>query len=133
MYLESFCSKGDDHRWNVRYPEFPEVNDAVIADMNQDGVEWREERFLNSYGVVDTPEQLIELFPFLKDSLRKFCISFVEIRREHQSSEGGWRYHKWGSYYGKQNPQQEYLYDDKHIERVYTFHIYELTDDMVDE
>lgn len=86
--------------------------------------EW-DSKCIGCYGVVDTPEQLLTFYDFEKDE-RKLVISFVKIEREAQSSTGGWRYHKWGNYIGNQDPQHEYLYDDKHIDRVYTYHIYEV-------
>jgi hypothetical protein len=83
--------------------------------------------FLETYGVCDSPEQLLSIYDFEKDK-RKLFICFVEIRRDDQPSDGGWRYHKWGEYVGEQNPQNEYIYYDKHIEKVYTYHVYELKD-----
>ncbi len=75
-------------------------------------------------GVVDYPLQVLEIFPHFKDDENdKYVIFFVEIKREDQPSIDGWRYHKWGEYYGKQRPLNEYLYDDKHIDVVYTFKI----------
>lgn len=80
------------------------------------------------FGVVDTVEQFDELFgDTLRNSPRKYVVSFVEIKREDQPASGGWRYHKWGEYYGTQEPQHEYLADDTHIDRVFSFHIYEVT------
>mgnify|MGYP000101825354 CR=1 FL=1 len=52
-------------------------------------------------------------------------VSFVRIRRDEQSSSGGWRWHKWGKYIGKQKPQCEYIYDEPEIEEVYTFSVYQ--------
>lgn len=76
-------------------------------------------------GVVDSVEQFDDLFG---EKLRAFpqnvIVSFVEIRREDQPPSGGWRYHKWGEYFGTQNPEYEHIYDDKHIEKVYTFAVY---------
>ncbi|MDX5412855.1 MAG: hypothetical protein LPK02_07385 [Rhodobacterales bacterium] len=76
------------------------------------------------YGVCDSVEQFDALFG---DTLRahehSFIVTFVEIRRADQHPNGGWRYHKWGEYVGTQEPMHEYLYDDKHIDRVFTFHI----------
>lgn len=81
---------------------------------------------VETYGVCDYPEQVIEKFPVVKDHPSKFFISFVRLRRADQDPEGGWRWHKWGAYIGDQRPQREYLYDEPEIEEVYTFHIYEL-------
>lgn len=80
---------------------------------------------LDAYGVVDNPEQLLEMYDFEKDP-RKFVIALVCVKRKDQPSDGGWRYHKWGTCYSKQNPQHEYLYYDTHIDQVYTYHIYEI-------
>lgn len=78
------------------------------------------------YGVCDTPEQLIEKAPWIEKSERKFCVSFVHIKKCDQSHDGGWRWKKWGSYIGDQSPEYEYLYHESNIESVYTFHIYEV-------
>jgi hypothetical protein len=90
--------------------------------------EWgdgEETLLLGSYGVVDDYQQLLDIYDFDKDP-RRLCITMVEIRREDEPERDGWRYHKWGEYYGTQNPQCEYIYDDKHIERVFTFSIYQV-------
>lgn len=80
-----------------------------------------------AYGVVDSPEQFMaKLGRFLLKSPRRFVVSFVEIRRDEQSPEGGWRWHKWGDYIGDQKPTREYLYDEKDIDVVWTYHVYEL-------
>lgn len=89
--------------------------------------EGTETLFLNNYGVCDSPEQLLSIYDFEKDE-RKLFICFVEIKREDEPSNGGWRYHKWGEYVGEQNPQSEYIYHDKHIEKVYTYSVYQLKD-----
>jgi hypothetical protein len=47
------------------------------------------------------------------------------VIKANQSHEGGWRWHKWGEYIGKYEPQYEYLYDEPEIEKVYVYHIYE--------
>lgn len=85
------------------------------------------ESLVQTYGVCDSPVQLLAAYDFENDP-RPLFISMVEIRREDQESSGGWRYHKWGDYIGSQNPQSEYLYDDKHIEAVWTYHVYELVE-----
>lgn len=76
------------------------------------------------YGVCDSPEQLLAYLPHLADDPELYMVAMVEIRREHQSDWGGWRWHKWGPYIGTQNPQHEYLYDEKHIDSVFTYHVY---------
>lgn len=90
---------------------------------------WRKDEFndvrtLNAYGVCDGPEQLLSLYNFEADPRRLF-ISMVPLRKKDQSP-GGWRWHKWGPYVGKQDPQCEYLMNEPVIEEVYTYHVYEL-------
>lgn len=78
----------------------------------------------SEYGVCDTPEQAVEKLRLREHGVKLF-VTFVRIRRDEQSRSGGWRWHKWGDYIGNQNPQNEYLYDDRHIDEVYTFHVYQ--------
>lgn len=82
--------------------------------------------FRENYGMVDSLEQIFEIYPEIKQSERKFIIAINEVRREDQEPNGGFRYHKNGVYYGKQNPEHEYLYDDTHIEKIILYHIYEI-------
>jgi hypothetical protein len=82
----------------------------------------------DAIGVCDSPQQLLEKFgKQIRADKRNFIISFVEIRKDQQSSTGGWRWHKWGSYVGEHDPQYEYLYDEPKIDVVYTYHIYEVS------
>ena len=80
-------------------------------------------------GVCDNYKQILKKWDL--DALEeRVFVSLVEIRREHQSPTGGWRWHKWGEYIGDHDPQYEYLYDEKDIDRVFTFHIYEMQPEM---
>jgi hypothetical protein len=82
--------------------------------------------FGSSYGVCDNPEQILaKFYSDLMDPAREFIIVLVEVKRADQEPQGGWRWHKWGEYIGTQNPQNEYLYDDTHIDSVLTYSIYE--------
>ena len=87
-----------------------------------------EGRYLDAYGVCDNIEQVKEKYSkWLNSPDLKFFISFAEVRKSEQSSEGGWRWHKWGGYIGIKEPQCEYLYDeDDDIQKVYCYHIYQL-------
>ncbi len=77
-----------------------------------------------SFYVVDSPEQFIERYhQLLEEDERIFAVFFTPIRRAEQSSEGGWRWHKWGEYIGDKTPTTEYLYDEPDIGEVYTVHI----------
>jgi hypothetical protein len=84
------------------------------------------ETSLWSWGVVDFPEQLLKLAPFLETDERQFVISFTLIDAEQQPPYGGWRWHKWGPYIGNYEPKAEYIYDEPEIEKVYVYHIYEV-------
>lgn len=108
----------------------PEFN---IPEIARNRNRWMDENYKNplydmevpSYGVCDSVEQFHKKFgKELQDHTESFIVTFVEIRRDQQDSWGGWRYHKWGDYVGDQNPQHEYLYDDKHIDVVFTFSVY---------
>ena len=78
-----------------------------------------------SYGVCDNPDQILEQCPELQDENRQFVITLTPVIKKNQSSEGGWRWHKWGLYIGKHKPQCEYLYDEPKIDEVFVYHIYE--------
>jgi len=90
---------------------------------NMSSCETKEMQSLNSYGIVDSPDQLLSLYDFETDP-RKFVISLRQLDRLNEE-HGGFRYRKNGSYYGIQKPESEYLFDDKHINTIFTFHIYE--------
>ena len=80
------------------------------------------------YGVCDHYTQILEQFPQLLTSPRRFVVSVTPLEKSQQSPRGGWRWHKWGPYIGTQTPTTEYLYDEPEIEKVYVFHVYELED-----
>jgi len=80
----------------------------------------------NCYGVCDNYEQIIDQCPELQNKNRNFVVSITPIKKENQSPEGGWRWHKWGPYIGVQESQCEYLYDEPNIEMVYCYRIIEV-------
>ena len=89
--------------------------------------------YLFAYGVVDSIEQLQDLIkPIIECPDRNFVVSLCRVDREHQYEEGGWRWHKWGPYYGNHEPKHEYLYDEVDangvgiIDTVIIFHVYEI-------
>lgn len=81
-----------------------------------------------AYGLCDSPEQLLAVYPHFADDDVKRVITFSGILREDQPSSGGFRYHKNGTYVGRQKPRNEYLYDDKHIDMICSFHVYRIED-----
>jgi len=79
----------------------------------------------NCYGVCDSLENLKEHLPKeVTEGPEAYVISLVKVAKKDQSPEGGWRWHKWGPYIGKQKPQCEYLYDEPSIDEVYCYHVY---------
>ena len=81
-----------------------------------------------SYGVADNIEQVVALYNNNEDGWFKgnhviFCTKILKDPTEPCS---GWRWHKWGSYIGTQNPQCEYLNDEPEIDEVIVFHIYKV-------
>ncbi len=72
------------------------------------------------YGVCDSIKQFnAKYLHLLEDSAESYCVAFVEVRKDEQPSEGGWRWHKWGPYIGDGDPQFEYLYDEENFESVF--------------
>lgn len=78
------------------------------------------------FGVCDSWQQVLERWPEIETCDKNLIITVTELRREDQSPKGGWRWHKWGEYIGEQGPLHEYLYDDTHIDVVYTFSLFEV-------
>lgn len=78
-----------------------------------------------SHGVCDSPDQFMEVFgKQLTESPNECCVSFCRVDKEDQPENGGWRWHKWGEYYGKGDPQYEYLYDEPDFTHIYCFNIF---------
>lgn len=66
-------------------------------------------------GVSDNIEQIKEYYKEeIEDPNRKFFIHLTPVwqEKEYAGKGGGWRWHKWGNYIGKLNPQCEYLDDE---------------------
>lgn len=93
------------------YPEFCNPTDDEI--------------YRGSYGVCDGVDNLLEVYPELLQPERTFTVSMTPIHKSQEPDDGGWRWHKWGDYIGKQDPQCEYIYHEPVIETVYCFHLYE--------
>ena len=56
---------------------------------------------------------------------RDFIIMLTPVLKREQSYRGGWRWHKWGPYIGKEQITTEYLYDEEKVQGVFCFQIYE--------
>ena len=89
---------------------------------------------VESYGVCDDLDNLISKEPdLINDKDRYFCVALTPVLKSNQSKVGGWRWHKWGEYIGSQTPTTEYLYDEEKIDKVFVYHIYELTNALEDK
>ena len=81
------------------------------------------------YGVADNIDQIKEYYKEeIKDPDKKYFIYVTPVYPdpELKGSRMGWRWHKWGEYIGKLNPQCEYLDDEdfvNDIEYVICFHL----------
>lgn len=110
--------------------EFSDTNFKIVDDyptFSDDGSVLSDDEWggLSSYGIADNVEQVKARFANVianPDTL--VCISMTPVFKKAQPEHGGWRWHKWGSYIGVQNPQREYLYDEPEIDMVLIFHVY---------
>lgn len=67
----------------------------------------------NQYGVADNIEQIKEHYKeWFEKSDWVIAITPVYQEKENAGKGGGWRWHKWGDYIGKLDPQHEYLDDE---------------------
>ena len=84
------------------------------------------EGYRSPYGVADDVEQILGHYPELRpDCDRQFVLTIHTLRKADEPADGGWRWHKWGPYIGREEPQCEYLHDEPTIEQVIVYHIYE--------
>lgn len=82
--------------WDDRYKIFPDYEKAT-------------------YGVADSIEQIKEYYKEeIADENKRYCIALTPVWQDssNKGKGGGWRWHKWGAYIGKLNPQYEYLDDE---------------------
>ena len=80
--------------------------------------DYKEDDSLYDYGVVDNATQIFENCEIPENAV----VLMVPIIKSCES-EFGWRWHKWGPYYGIQNHQCEYLYDEEEVEMIYCFSV----------
>lgn len=80
-----------------------------------------------SYGVCDGAENALDVLKVLQDPARQFVLVLTKVTRDKENAGlgGGWRWHKWGEYIGRQQPTTEYLDDEPEIDSVYCYHVYE--------
>lgn len=111
-----------------KYPNLDEMNlDEKIKLYNERTKEI--EKFgkqRNNYGLCDNVDQILKEYPELLGNDRCFIVSVFKVCREDQSPDGGFRFHNHGEYIGNHDLCYEYLYDQKDVDYVVTFHIYEI-------
>lgn len=82
------------------------------------------------YGVCDSPDQFCSKFEeLLEKDERNLVVSFTHVRKnpDNAGKGGGWRWHKWGPYFGTGEPAAEYLDDEEGFDDgIYVYHIYEV-------
>lgn len=89
-------------------------NEEFIESLEVYGIDMSEGK--SAYGVADDVDQIKEYFKNEIDDLnRKFIISGTPVYQDksNKGKGGGWRWHKWGEYIGKLEPQCEYLDDEE--------------------
>ena len=91
-------------------------NDHYLIEQTTDYKEAEQSKYKYDYGIVDNATQILD-----NAELPENCIVLVTPQFNHHDGPCGWRWHKWGPYYGIQNPQYEHLSSEKDIEMVYTF------------
>lgn len=139
-WLESFTKEEKE-----KYIKIPEKNmntrGVYVTSLNketylgrltneeaEDSIYLKNDFYFRSYGVCDNAEQAIEyadnlMWKNILETTDDYIILLVPMFKDSQPKFGGWRWHKWGIYIGEQNPEYEYLYDEKDIEMIYCFNI----------
>lgn len=72
-------------------------------------------KMISQYGVADNVEQIKEHYKdWIEKPDTKWVIAVTPVFQDksNEGKGGGWRWHKWGNYIGKLNPQYEYLDDE---------------------
>ena len=88
---------------------------AHLTDCDADDLDY-------DYGVVDNATQIIENCIIPENAI----VLMVPMFKQKDKPYSGWRWHKWGPYYGIQNHKHEYLNNEEDVEMIYCFTIREL-------
>lgn len=120
LYLEDSLF---DNRLGVKVVADPYMKCSNFDYGLNDNVEF------NSSGVCDSIENLLDVYPFLKENNENYIITLSLISKEFEN-ERNFRWHKAGTYIGNKNPRCEYFYDESdEIQEVYNFKIYRVLED----
>lgn len=123
--LNKMLGQGYSKFWQYPFEDYKKLSVEEQIEIRKES---KTKFNFNSYGVCDSPEQLATFIKFLENLDKKYAVFICNIDKKDQPSNGGWRWHKWGQYIGKQKPTSEYLYDEPLINRVFIFNIYEITE-----
>lgn len=132
--LESLLPIHATHSHNFEYEldpygdnPSPYITDRDLLHSWENPVTWL-------YGVADNFTQISDYLKtkFIElendntvDPNTSVVITATPIIKEHEPSNGGWRWHKWGEYIGIRNPIHEYIYDeDDNINTVWCFNVF---------
>ncbi len=99
-----------------------------LYEQYPEGLGEEPEMYRGPYGVCDSVEDILRAYPILEASkTRQFIVTMKLVKRDasRKGLGGGWRWHKWGEYIGKQEQTTEYLDDEPNVEQVYCYHIFE--------
>lgn len=99
-----------------------------VQDTNMKIFSYLKEHGLHSFGVADSIEQIQRYLEKVETLPEKFIVIMTPVYRKDEPSFGGFRFHKWGKYIGNHTIEQEYFYDHKEMDVLYTFRVL-----MVDE
>jgi hypothetical protein len=96
----------------------------VCADFNdhydiEQLTDYKEIDHLYKYGVVDNASQVIENCDIPDNAV----VLLTPVFKDKSEPYSGWRWHKWGRYYGIQEHCCEYLNDEDDVEMIYCFSI----------
>lgn len=130
-YAKWIESITQEEKQNLRVIEDENRNFAgvyIVADFNDHYkipklTDWEEVKGIFwDYGVVDNATQILKNVDVPENAV----VLMTPIFKNKKEPGSGWRWHKWGPYYGVQNHQCEYLNDEKDVEMVYAFDVYRL-------
>lgn len=116
--------------FNFSHEDFKQFNNQCNIPYEDEFEVFAPTYHKSQYGVADSIEQIKEYFKEEIESIEH--IYFIAITpvfqdKNNKGKGGGWRWHKWGEYIGKLNPQCEYLDDEDFgddFEYVICFHLY---------
>lgn len=92
-------------------------NDHYLIDRLTDHYECK--RLWLPYGVSDNATQIIKSGKVPND-----CVVLITpVFKNPEEPFSGWRWHKWGPYYGVKEHRHEYLNDEENVEYVYCFSV----------